>query len=376
MQHLDVERHVRINIMRQVADPAGLEILLGPFEVVFQHVEIDRRQHRGQDHEHDERGEDEGLGPPPEASTVAAAALARVRDGEQAAGSDDGQGHPQRTRGRASPACRARASCTPSSPAPSAIVEGQPLEEGACPPRAASSRSDQVAQADRGRRDQQGRQQNRHALGQVLDVARARASALPRSDSRNDVSGTTCGQRLENEPAPAHGDVGRQPVLLALGRGSIKNHASHASSSDRQREQSPTSQRRFRTGEARGGACLVRSMAVRGFTESARWSKARTPPHRRPAARSWWAAPLATSRIMSKQPPSHRFHRLAFQDRAGVHVHVGDHPLVHRRVGGELDARRGLQAQHAAAAGREDQHVGPAGDQARWCTAGRSRAYP
>ncbi len=37
-------------------------------------------------------------------------------------------------------------------------------------------------------------------------------------------------------------------------------------------------------------------------------------------------------------------HRLAVQDRAGVEVHVVDHPLVHRGVRGQLDARRRLQA--------------------------------
>ncbi len=42
-------------------------------------------------------------------------------------------------------------------------------------------------------------------------------------------------------------------------------------------------------------------------------------------------------------------------------VHVVDHPLVHRRIRGDLDARRRLQAEHAAAPGGENQDVRAAG---------------
>src|SRR5262249_38932281 len=60
--------------------------------------------------------------------------------------------------------------------------------------------------------------------------------------------------------------------------------------------------------------------------------------------------------------PAHDVHRRAFEDNAGVDVHVVDHVLVHGRVGGDLDAGSGLAAEDAAAAGGEDQHVGAAGD--------------
>ena len=62
----------------------------------------------------------------------------------------------------------------------------------------------------------------------------------------------------------------------------------------------------------------------------------------------------------------------AGEDFAGVDVHVVDHPLVHRRVGGDLDRRHRLAAEATAAAGGEDHHVGAAGDDAR--DAGRVEA--
>ena len=51
------------------------------------------------------------------------------------------------------------------------------------------------------------------------------------------------------------------------------------------------------------------------------------------------------------------FDAAAGEDFAGVDVHVVDHPLVHRRVGGDLDRRAGLAAVAAAAAGGEDHDV-------------------
>jgi hypothetical protein len=59
----------------------------------------------------------------------------------------------------------------------------------------------------------------------------------------------------------------------------------------------------------------------------------------------------------------------AVEDVAAIDVHVLDHPLVHRRVGGELDRRRRLVAEAGAAAGREDHDIGTrrhlAGDRGR-----------
>src|SRR5579871_845174 len=54
----------------------------------------------------------------------------------------------------------------------------------------------------------------------------------------------------------------------------------------------------------------------------------------------------------------HRF--LAVEDGAAIDVHVIFHPPEHRRVGGELDGRRGLAAKHAAAAGGEADEIGAA----------------
>src|SRR5262249_51851335 len=51
---------------------------------------------------------------------------------------------------------------------------------------------------------------------------------------------------------------------------------------------------------------------------------------------------------------------LAVEDGAAIDVHVVFHPLVHRRVGGELDGRRRLAAEHAAAAGGEADEIGAA----------------
>ena len=56
-------------------------------------------------------------------------------------------------------------------------------------------------------------------------------------------------------------------------------------------------------------------------------------------------------------------HRLlAVEDGAAVDVHVVFHALVQRRVGRDLDRRRGLAAEHAAAAGGEADDVGAARD--------------
>ncbi len=55
VEHLHVERHVRVDVVRQERDPAGLKILLGALEVVFQDVEVRRRQHRAQKGDDDEK---------------------------------------------------------------------------------------------------------------------------------------------------------------------------------------------------------------------------------------------------------------------------------------------------------------------------------
>src|ERR1700692_4147523 len=52
---------------------------------------------------------------------------------------------------------------------------------------------------------------------------------------------------------------------------------------------------------------------------------------------------------------------LAVEDGAAIDVHVVFHALVHRRVGRKLDRRRGLAAEHAAAARGEADEVGAAG---------------
>src|SRR4051794_16302371 len=52
----------------------------------------------------------------------------------------------------------------------------------------------------------------------------------------------------------------------------------------------------------------------------------------------------------------------AREDDAGVDVHVVVHVLKKGRVGGDLDRRRRLAAEDAAAAGGEDADVGAAGD--------------
>ena len=62
---------------------------------------------------------------------------------------------------------------------------------------------------------------------------------------------------------------------------------------------------------------------------------------------------------------AHFFDRGACQDSPSVHVHVGFHTVVHRRVRGHLDRRGRLATIHAAAARGEDADVGAARDDAR-----------
>ena len=110
-------------------------------------------------------------------------------------------------------------------------------------------------------------------------------------------------------------------------------------------------------------ASVERSPAA-GIRGSARSARARTPPRRPPAARSWSGVPLATSRIRSKRRrptlstgspsrigPASRSMSSIIRSYIGVLVAT----LMHGRR---------LEAQHAAAARGEDQHVGAAGDQA------------
>src|SRR5262249_42159948 len=54
----------------------------------------------------------------------------------------------------------------------------------------------------------------------------------------------------------------------------------------------------------------------------------------------------------------------AFENNAGVDVHVVDHVLEHRGVDGDFDAGGGFATEDAAAAGGEDQDIGAAGDDA------------
>ena len=58
--------------------------------------------------------------------------------------------------------------------------------------------------------------------------------------------------------------------------------------------------------------------------------------------------PLATARIFSKISLADLLDRRAVEDHAGVDVHVVDHVLVQRRVGGDLDRRRRLAAEDAS----------------------------
>ena len=74
--------------------------------------------------------------------------------------------------------------------------------------------------------------------------------------------------------------------------------------------------------------------------------------------------PLATARISSKICWPTASTGVPVENHAGVDVHVVDHVVVHRRVGGHLDRRRRFAAEDGAAPGREDQHVGAAGDDA------------
>ena len=163
-------------------------------------------------------------------------------------------------------------------------------------------------------------------------------------------------------------------MLLAFGKGSIKNQASHASSTIARKaipiEPMALRALEARTADRRLADRFDRLHRVGPMVQGAN-SSSPTP-----------CCSLLVGRTAGhvedhvEEPAADVLDRLAFQDRTGVHVHVGDHPLVHRRVGRELDARRRLQPQHAAAARREDQHIGPAGDRARSCTVGRSRACP
>ena len=57
VKHLNTEWHACINIMRHEGDVTGLVIFFGPFQMIFEHVEVDGREHRPQDHHDHERGD-------------------------------------------------------------------------------------------------------------------------------------------------------------------------------------------------------------------------------------------------------------------------------------------------------------------------------
>ena len=107
VEHLHAERHVRVDVVRQEGDPPGLVVLLRPLEVVLEHVEVDRRQHRAQEHDDQERGDDQGG--QQETSTLepgpGPARSPEPRDAQPGHG-DQRPGRSGRARGRAGPAGR------------------------------------------------------------------------------------------------------------------------------------------------------------------------------------------------------------------------------------------------------------------------------
>ena len=185
---------------------------------------------------------------------------------------------------------------------------------------------------------------------------------LAQSDSRNVVPGTTSGNALSRSSPRRIGPCSR--VLRWAAARSGTSPARPARRVPARGAASPTDRAGRRAPGRTSRGCGRPSDRLACVTAWARWSKGRTPPRRRRAARSWSGLPLATSRISSKSRRPTLSTGSPSRIDAGVHVHVVDHPLVHRRVGRHLDARRRLEPQHAAAAGREDQHVGAAGDQA------------
>ena len=81
-----------------------------------------------------------------------------------------------------------------------------------------------------------------------------------------------------------------------------------------------------------------------------------------PASSLLVRSPEATARIFSKIscPSSSRL--TPSRTFPGVDVHIGFLVGVEGRVGGDLDSRRGLEAERGAAAGGEDDDVAAAGD--------------
>ena len=111
-------------------------------------------------------------------------------------------------------------------------------------------------------------------------------------------------------------------------------------------------------------------------TSPRRSARARTRCRRSRALRTWLCLPDATARISSKISLALVLDRHAVEDVAAIDVHVLDHALVHRRVGGELDRRHRLAAIGRAAAGGEGTGCWRRPPPGRSPRPGRSRACP
>ena len=279
-------------------------------------VEVDRRQHRPQGHDEQERpgdqAETDGIGPgvgawglggdpskrrsfvsepepqaaSPTSSTMGTPARSGpARDRDSRAGRRAGSP----PRGRRLPGRRP----APAAPAARASGRGQATGATSCPRR------------DRRGGDQRGGEDDRQPLRQVLDVAQLRAGRCRGATARTARPGHDLREGLE--PGASSGG-GSAPRFSTFGSGTTRNQTNQASSA------------RTRIGEqgVPPRPALAPAPVLVGSKRRPDVPRGELLLADAAAARSWSGVPLATSRISSKSRRPDALDRLAFEDRAGV----------------------------------------------------------
>ena len=311
--------------------------------MILQDVEVDRRQHRAQHHDQHERGDQQAEEP---GERIAPGARAPARPRADSESTRARRRRPEPTSGTTARPARPspdEPGIEPSEPADDQRDHAEDRRaEAVSRARSARRAADRLAkpeaaedQCRRGRSPPR-RSGRRPADREPLRAGSRRGSA-PRGPCPATTRGTTCpgttsGNALSNSKPRRIGP----PRFVDVRQGDDQEPGEPG-----QLEAARATARTVRAREAAGVGrsparpCVAAGCRLRG---SARSSKARTPPRRRRAARSWSSA-AGHVEDQLEEPAADALDRLAFQDRAGVEVHVVDHLLVHRRVGRHLDAR-------------------------------------
>ena len=218
---------------------------------------------------------------------------------------------------------------------------GPVAPSGARPCPAAAGAQDQLAQAQRGQHDQPGGGHDRQPLGEVLDVAQFAAGPRPAATVGSVHAGHDAGEGVRQRRPRSAQISPRWPG--ELGNGSHQEPAQPGQFEQAEDDQGPAAAPRHpaRPATTLSGDALQCSIVL-GFRGSARSCQGANSSSPTPVRSLLVGSPPATSRIRSKSRRPTLSTGSPSRIVPGVEVHVVAHPLVHRRVGRDLDAGRRL----------------------------------